>query len=515
MDLFNNKKINDLNKKLDDYRNLSTQEIKKKDSLISRLKSRKFYGAIANNFQNWLSGYQPINRELYADIKTLIDRSRELYKNNSDVKSYVEVMTNNVLGSEGFKLQLLSKDILGNTDVDNNQKIRNQWIKYGHKINGLLTVDKKQGELDFDIAVFQTFLIDGNCFIHSVLDNESDFGIRYEILDTLDLDLNYNSDLSNGEKVIFGIRLDAKNIPISYFFRARKVNQTYQTGERIEIPASDIIHIYRKTFADQILGIPSTSAVMQSLHQLSGYMEAEIIAARMAACSQAFYVKTGNSTNDGLDDEEISNDGYVQTELQPGMIGYAPDGYQIQTFSSNHPNSNFSSFTKVIKRNIAAGLGLSYNLLSADYESVNYSSLRAAALNDRESWKQLQNFIVENWKNYQYQNFLKFLLLNEVVDGLQFRSFDKFLNYKFKSRKWAWVDPQKDLAAVKLKLEMRLSDPISEIENVGNEVDEVLDNWSIWEAKLKQRNLTITTDNVVDIVEEINNEIDESESTNE
>nr|DAQ92359.1 MAG TPA: portal protein [Bacteriophage sp.] len=386
---------------------------------------------------------------------------------------------------------------------------------YGWNINrdqdGHVTVDQQQSGRDLDILILRTLIVDGEVFVKKIIDSKSKFGVRYEVLDTLDIDFMYNvHDTGNGEKIVMGIKLDKTNKPLSYFVRTSNTDY-YQTGERIEVSASEIIHIYRKFFPGQVRGFTPLSATILNINQLDGYKEAEIVAARLNACNQAFYVKDGSNT-DILDDADDT--GTIATEYSPGTIRFAPEGYTLQQLQNNHPSGNFGTFCKNVMRSIANSLGTSYNKTTSDYESVNYSSLREAALEDRSSWEEFQTFLIDNWKDLQYQEFLKYVLLNELT-ALPFSRYEKFLKHKFYGRTWDWVDPLKDLNAIKVKLELRLSDPITETEKLGYDVDEVLNRWQLWENKLKERNLSITTEEYVQFLDDPDNDNDQEENNDE
>ena len=66
-----------------------------------------------------------------------------------------------------------------------------------------------------------------------------------------------------------------------------------------------------------------------------------------------------------------------------------------------------------------------------------------------------------------------------------------------------------------MKLELRLSDPITETEKLGYDVDEVLNRWQLWENKLKERNLSITTEEYVQFLDDPDNDNDQEENNDE
>jgi lambda family phage portal protein len=227
---------------------------------------------------------------------------------------------------------------------------------------------------DFDILVLRTLVIDGECFIRKVKDN-SKFGIHYELIDTMDIPHRFNSlnyDAS-GNRIIMGIKVDENYKPISYFINKNHGDYYNTSTAKEEVPAEEIIHIFRPYFVNQVRGYTMLSSVILNLNQLDGYTEAEVIGSRLAACNQAFITQT---TADGDLLEEANSKGELIQDYAPGTIRYLPQGYDIKAFNSTHPNTNYGSFVKSVLRSISNALGISYNKATSDYESVNYSSLR-------------------------------------------------------------------------------------------------------------------------------------------
>ena len=480
---------------------------KTKKDIVKNHVSRRFNAAFGGRVHSYVPSYQRINADLKTDSIGMILKARDLAKNNDFVSGYLNTIVRNVIGSRGFRLQCNALNDDGSADQIANSLLEGLWNEYEKPSNSFVTTDERTGGRDFDILVLRTLVIDGEVFIRKVYDSNSKFGTRYELIDTLDIDFLYNvNECGDGTRIVCGIKIDRKGKPISYFIRTSNTDY-YQTGERVEVKADEIIHIYRKFFAGQVRGYTPLSATILNLNQLESYKEAEIIAARMQACNMAFYTKTSSSSGgDGFgDDENIDVNGDWVSEMSPAQIAFAPDGYDVKQLNNNHPNSNFGQFVKSVLRGISNSLGTSYNKSTSDYESVNYSSLREAALEDRASWQELQQFIIENWKDVQFAEFLKNVLLNDLT-SLPFSKFKKFSAHKFFGRAWDWVAPQQDLNAIKLKLALKLTDPITEIEKLGRTADDVLNRWELWNKKLEERGLSQSEIDVTKLIEDDLNE---------
>jgi capsid protein len=67
---------------------------------------------------------------------------------------------------------------------------------------------------------------------------------------------------------------------------------------------------------------------------------------------------------------------------------------ELKEWSPNYPTGEFLPFHKAMLRSMAAGMGVLYNNLASDLEGVNFSSIRQGTLDEREHWKELQQWLV-------------------------------------------------------------------------------------------------------------------------
>lgn len=469
-----------------------------------KLAQRKFIGSKPSPVSSFNTSYCTINNELKADHLALTLRARALYKNNSTVSSYINLMLRNVIGNTGFRLMVQSVNDDGLADYYANSQIENLWFDYATSIKKYVSLDQQMNAIDFDRHILFNLLIDGQVFIRKHRDNNSKYRIRFEVLDSLNIDTLYNiNTIQDDFFVCMGIKVDRKTFkPISYFVRRNNNPDYYAMGQRQEVPASDIIHIYKKQFSGQIRGFTPLAPVIQSLAGLEQYRINQINASIISSCLMGVWEQSGGGNSyDDYDDDEIDSNGDVAQVLENQVFKFAPTGYKLNTVQSNHPNSNLGAFAKTCIKSIASALGVSSNKLNSDYQSVNYSSLRQANSQDINAWKQLQQFFISNWKSLQYYEWLKHLLISDLTN-LPYSKIDKFLVHQFRARSWEYLDPVKEYSAIKLKLQMKLTDPITEIQKQGYFAEDILDRWKLWDKMLAQRGI-ITVDDKDTITQEI------------
>lgn len=455
---------------------------------------RSFIGARFTQLNKFHESFATINNELKIDYIALTLRARALYKNSDIVNSYVNLMMRSVLGHTGFTLNATALNDDGSFDTKANNQIEQAWYDYQHSIKHYVDASEQLNGLDFDRQVLFNLLIDGEVFIRKVKDPASKYGIRYAIIDALDIDNLYNVNyFQDGSKIMMGIKVDKYNKPISYFIRKDKGTDYYLSGERQEVPADEIIHIYKHLFANQLRGYTPLAPVLLTLNSLDEYKRSEVDAALLQSCWMGVYEELHADANsyDDYDEDEVNNNGEVASALQPGVIKFAPKGYKLNSISPTHPNSQVKDFIKTMLKGICGALGLSYNKVSSDVSETSYSSLRQANIEDAVTVKEMQQFLIDNWKDVQYNDWLKYLLVSDITD-LPYSKINKFINHTFQPRIAEYLDPAKQMQAIQLRLSLGLSNPIIEIQNAGGDPVQILNGWQTWNDMLKARNLKLS-----------------------
>jgi lambda family phage portal protein len=228
--------------------------------------------------------------------------------------------------------------------------------------------------------------------------------------------------------------------------------------------------------------MPMASAAILDMNMSAGYREAELIAARVAACQMGIWERPANASGkiafDAVEDNKRVMD------MEPGKFIEGAKGWIFKQLNPTHPGQNLPGFLKVIMRSIASGLDVSYNDFANDLEGVNFSSLRAGTLSERDGWKMDQAFFIENFCLPVFAEWLTCTLLSGKT-FLPLSKFEKFNKPVFVPRRWDWVDPLKDIKAHREALEMNIAAPQEVIEAAGRDPEEVLEMIQTWNELTK------------------------------
>ena len=378
-------------------------------------------------------------------------RSRELERNNDYAKKFLGMCEINVVGRSGFTLKNLAKDPNGKLDKTANDQIEWEWWRWGRK--GNCTVDGKLSFLGVQKLFIRTVARDGEFLARKIRGYKNPWRFALQILEADVLDETYNQEAGNGRnKVRLGVEYDEWDRPVAYHLRRKHPGDAYATiaagspGERLRVPAADIIHCYIPDRSTQGRGVPWMHTAARRLNQVGEYEYAEVIAARLGASKMGFYEKTDPTGMGQYVGDEKDSAGNPISHAEAGTFEKLPPGYTFKSFEPNHPTTQFGAFIKATLRGVSAGLGVSYNSLANDLEGVNFSSMRVGAIDERDNWKNLQSWMIEDFLDQVFGDWLEMTLLTNRL-SLPYSKYEKFNAPDWRGRTFDWVDPQADIEA--------------------------------------------------------------------
>jgi len=430
-----------------------------------------FPSAAVNRLTNAFQGVTlSADSALFGDLRLLRDRSRSLERSDSIARSFLSQAEKNILGANGICLQ--SKIMLPSEELDrdSNELVEDAWRNWSKRenctSNGRLTWHGVQR------LVLRSTLRDGECLIRFVPSAQNRHGLGLQLIESDFLDVDFNTPMTpQGNKVVMGVEQDAFNRPVAYHLLTAHPGDLYGTTgstRRVRIPAREIVHLFIPDRIDQSRGYPMLVAALLDLHHLSGYSDAELAASRWNASK---FGATEHQTPENWQGEEDDAGNVIDT-VEPGTILDMPVGTKLTMFDVRHPNSGYADFTKAMLRRVAAGLGISQNTLSGDYESVNFSSMRAAAIDEHETWMSLQRWYVDNFIQPVYDRWLE---LGVFSGSLPFSlaDLDVYNAPDWKPRRWGWVQPMEEVNAAEKAIALGIKSRRQVISDMGNDIERV------------------------------------------
>lgn len=438
-------------------------EIKERDNSGNASPGGSFPSAgFGRLMADWMSNGLSADRTLDGNLKTMRDRSRQLDRSSDYMRRFYAELISNVLGSSGIQLKLKIKDpVTKKIDTGASAMIEDSWAEFGKK--GIYDVTGELSDWKAQVLGLRSFARDGEFLCRKIKGWDNKFKFAFQFWESDLLDHKYNAELPNGNKVRLGVERDSWGRRVAYYIFSEHPGDYYWGGNRVRIPADQIIHVMQQERFGQSRGFPWGQSAFRKLHMLDQYEETELVSSRVEAGKMGFYIPKVGQDWDG----EVDTEGDLISEVEPGTFEQLPQGMDFKEYDPQHPNKCFADFRKAMLRSIASGLLTSYNFLASDLEGVNYTSLRAGAMNEREMWKIIQVYYALEFLNPQYSAWLEMAIMSGALK-LPMAKYDKFNNPAWAYRRWGWVDPLKEVQASVLAINERLTSRSAVYEESGD-----------------------------------------------
>lgn len=454
---------------------------------------------------DWPVYTRPIDVDLRYGLGPLRHRSRHEAQNNDIAKAFLRLMKVNVLGDHGIGLQSMARTRGGQPARRERQALERAWQRFNRL--GHYEVTGAWSGADVDELLLDSAARDGEALLRLVPGWDNEFRFAVQVIDPEQLDVNHNEDLGGNRAVVMGVEIDEWRRPRAYYLRKTPLVAHLSDGvrgDRVRVPAEEIIHAYLPEWVYQTRGVPWMHTALSTLHHTDGYVEAAVVAARKGASAMLFYAQdpdadpmvdtTTGAPQAGALGSGATAAGDLVEEFEPGTAHLLPPGVTPHAVDPTFPNVDHGPFVKALLRWFASGTGVGYNPLANDYEGVNYTSLRAAALTDRDAYKRIQRWFIEHIKQRVFEAWLEQAVMVGAIAGLrpmpEEQRIDQLGDVRWQPRRWDWVDPAKDLQAAAQAVALRTRSISSIIRERGDDPDEVWEELAEDARRLEEIGLT-------------------------
>ena len=399
----------------------------------------------------WQTSSSSANTEVNQALERVRNRSRDMVRNNEYASRAIDTLTANTVGT-GITIKMGSM-----------QKIWNRWVDECDA----------DGQLDFyglqELAA-RTRYESGEVLIRRRLRNTDDgLAVPFQ-LQLLEPDylVNKFEVLANGNFLIAGVEFDLLGRRVAYHLYKSHPGETgifnRNSMEIVRVPASEILHLYRKKRPQQVRGMPQLAVSMMRLRDLGDYEDAELVRKKIEACFSVF-VRTDDSARTIGNVDTADSDRRIE-KISPGLINYVKGTEEI-TFANPLSNGSYGDYTRTQLHAIAVGAGCTYEQLTGDLSQANFSSMRAGRM-------EFNNIIDQE----QWLTFIPMVLKPTVawfkeIATLSGYSQAQSIDAKYTPPKRQYIDPVKEVIATKEALAAGLMSHSEALRALGYDPEEV------------------------------------------
>lgn len=316
-------------------------------------------GSVSRRTAGWLAsrGTGP-NREIASDLSTVLDRSRDLARNNPWARRAIGAIINNWIGS-GIRAQWASA------------RRQKRWASWYES-----TAIDADGRLDgygIQSLIARTVVESGAALVRKRPRRMTDgysVPLQIQVLEPDWIDRSKN-ELTETGYIVQGIEFNSLGQRTHYWLYPEHPGDAIQRHSMISVPkpAAEFLHVYRLDRPGQVHGMPWATGAFTRLRMLDDIHDAVLERQRQSACYMAFV----RDMEPGIDAAQSAST--LVEKFEPGLIEILPTGKTIEFADPPAPPDNKQLELSVLLA-VAADYGIPYEVMTGDLSRVNFSSAR-------------------------------------------------------------------------------------------------------------------------------------------
>lgn len=328
--------------------------------------------------KNWNVSDLSADADLLGSLSVIRARSRDLYKNSPISKRIADIIVGDVVGPgvvvefENSSFDDLFTDFAESTEID---------------------VEGAKDFYDMQSLAIETIVHSGEILVKRVVDPKYKYGVKFQLLDPDYVDHNKNETYQDNSRTIQGVKFDENGVVLGYWIfdeHPGGIAIIPKSFTSVFRPVGEYFLIFDKTVrASAARGIVHTVSVLQKIKDVSDTFDAEVVRRKIATCMVGVIVDPNGQASDDSDDDDN------EMKFKPGSWSRLGPGQDVR-FNTPPQVSDFSPFIQDQLRLIGMGAGVTYEALSLNLSTVNFSSARIGRIAIIPKIKRWQNHILIN-----------------------------------------------------------------------------------------------------------------------
>ncbi len=407
----------------------------------------------ADNAKHWKAAeFLSADAEASSEIRKIL-RTRARYEigNNSYARGIVLTLANDSVGI-GPRLQMLTENEEANRRIEQDFMLWSKQIGLAEKLRTVRVARCQDGEAFILLAQ------------NPNLPNEN---VKLD-LQLIEADRVTEDKFNSDPNCVDGVAFDEFGNPKSYRVLKYHPGGEYAVceDEGRDIPAENMIHIFRADRPGQHRGVPEITPALPLFAQLRRFTLA-VLSAAEAAADFAGILYTDAPANGEAD----SVDALDTIQLERNMLLTMPGGWKMSQLDPKQPATTYAEFKHEILNEIARCLNMPYNIAAGNSSGYNYASGRL----DHQTYYKAVRVDQAFTENVALDRILAAWLREySLAKGLEIEAGEQ-------PHTWFWdgmehVDPAKEASAQETKLNNRTTSLAAEYARQGKD----------WETEIRQ-----------------------------
>lgn len=395
--------------------------------------------------KGWLASSSGINTLIVGHAATLRNRSRDQIRRNPWARQATDRFVSNAIGT-GIKPKSR------HPDEATRARLHEAWFDWTDESDPEGIGDFYEQQAVAVRAIFES----GEVFVRLRPRLQQDglsVPLQVQMLEAEHVPLSENRIADNGNMIISGIEFDRIGRRVAYHMYRQHPGEFIAarpgSGELVRVPAAEVLHLFVRDRPGQVRGVPRLSTILTRLLDLDQYEDAELVRKKVAAIFTGFVIPGVGEDGTPLVTEKPDEDGYEMPAMEPGLMAKLPPGSELKFAAPAEVGTSYDPFMNWMLHGIAAGSGITYEMLTGDLSDVNFSSIRAGLLEFRRGIEQFQhNTPVYQLNRPVWHAWLDQAALAGAIPVGEYRANRRaYRAVDWIPQGWPWVDPEKEQRA--------------------------------------------------------------------
>jgi len=398
------------------------------------------------------------NQLTERDRQQLAEIQREMMQNNPLVKGLLKTERDGVIGST-VKVRAATADDGWNKTADAIWKEEME--------EGPCDVTRRYNINQYRRMNYLAYRRDGDSF--TLFTEDGLQGIEGEQVGTP------HAKKSEHIQIAGGVAFDKSNNRLLGYYIGTPSEYGFIKAETYRRYKADDVHMmFDPERYSQARGEPALAASTVFIDHLSGYIEAELVAARVNACFSMFVSRKDEFADEpagytgGVSSSGYDEDGERLEKMEPGRIMYGDLNETATGIGQQRPGDLFDPFTLRMLGFIGRPLNIPLMLITLDFSGATFMNARIAYQKVQESWIAEQDNRVKPLERRTW----RWKMAQAIARGELSAREDAF-KCTVRCKRWPYVDPFKEAKADEVELANGTTNRMIICERKGDDYEEV------------------------------------------
>ena len=427
-----------------------------------------------NRSKFWETSSSDINSLVYSDVNLLRERCRDAVRKNPYAEKAISSFVASAIGV-GIKLQSQ------HPDEGIRKQINREFLKWTDYADA-------DGILDFfglQRLACRSMREGGECFARFRYRRPEDgfrIPLQIQLLEAEHLPTwkPTTSEAVGNNTIDLGIEFNLFGKRVAYHLYKRHPGAVYSPGganyETTRVPAEQVMHLFDPLRPGQKRGIPWFTPILTDLWELGQYSDAQLVKQKVAAMFVGWVKTLNDDMNTGgmFNAEQSETSGVGLADLEPGTAQILQPNEEMG-WNDPPDAGSFGEFMRTCLRGIAAGLGITYEMLTGDLSTVNFSSSRVGQLDFRRVCEQFQHSVfVQQFCRPLFNEWLRIGVLSGALNLPGYADDpQQYQEVRWITPGFPWINPLQDVKAAIAEVRAGFTTRSAVVSAKGDDVDQI------------------------------------------